>query len=423
MCLCVKVLPLKFLHIADTHIGIENYGRIDPSTGLHTRLQDFVKCLRHAFQTALDEEVDAVLFAGDAYRSCDPTPTHQREFASAIRLLVEVGIPVVMVTGNHDSPVSFGKATSLDIFDTLRTAGVRVATRDELISLETKSGPLQVACLPWLNRSRLAAHDDYRALDQEQIVAALQDLGAEIIAGLAEQVDPEHASVLLGHVAAADAALSGTEQTALIGRDPVFLTGTLANAAFDYVALGHIHRFQDLNPGGSPPVVYAGSVERIDFGEESEAKGFCVVTISDSSEPETRREVEYRFVGTPARPFRTIRASIPDGADPTEVITQQIEEIDVADAVVRVQYELEGDDHPQLDLKAVSQALEDAFLVAGMVAKPKPQTHLRRADITPEAGLRDAVKAYVSNRPELEGIGEDLEKYALDLEAERTREG
>ena len=411
---------MKFLHLADTHIGIENYGRIDASTGLHTRLQDFVASLRHAFETAVQEQVDAVLFAGDAYRSCDPSPTHQREFASQVRRLVDADIPVVMVTGNHDSPVSFGKATSLDIFGTLQTAGVHVANRDKLITLETKSGPLQVACLPWLHRSRLAAHSDYHKLDQEQIVAALQDLGADLITGLAEQVDPAHPALLLAHVTAADAALSGTEQTALIGRDPVFLTSTLAHRAFDYIALGHIHRFQDLNPGGAPPVVYSGSIERIDFGEEREAKGFCLVSIEEA-EPgqDVRRKVDYQFVSSPARTFRTIAVTVPDGADPTAVIVAEARNTDVTDAVVRVQYELEGDDHPQLDLKAVAGALSEAFMVASIIAKPKPQAHLRRADITPEAGLREAIKAYVSNRPELEELEEELESAAMQLEAER----
>ena len=114
-------MPIKFLHVADTHIGVENYGRLDSGTGLHTRLQDFIKSLRFAFEEALKENVDLVIFAGDAYRSCDPTPTHQREFASLIRMVSAEKIPVVMVTGNHDNPVAFGKASSVDIFGTLGT--------------------------------------------------------------------------------------------------------------------------------------------------------------------------------------------------------------------------------------------------------------------------------------------------------------
>ncbi|SVB35813.1 uncharacterized protein METZ01_LOCUS188667, partial [marine metagenome] len=109
-------MSLKVLHLADIHMGIENYGRLDPETGLHTRLQDFVGCLSFAVDTALEENVGLVLFSGDAYRTCDPNPTHQREFAAQFCRFSDEGIPVVMVVGNHDNPVSFGKASSIDIF-------------------------------------------------------------------------------------------------------------------------------------------------------------------------------------------------------------------------------------------------------------------------------------------------------------------
>ncbi|MDA0746631.1 MAG: exonuclease subunit SbcD [bacterium] len=234
-------MEIKFLHVADTHIGIENYGRLDAATGLHTRLQDFVKSLRFAFEEALKEEVDLVIFSGDAYRSCDPTPTHQREFASLIRMLAH--IPIVMITGNHDSPVAFGKASSIDIFGTLGTEGVYIASDPRLLTIRTKSGPVQVACLPWLHRSRLLSRTQYQTLSQEEAVEKLQDLGAQMIESLAARVDPRYPAILAAHVAAADATFSGSEQTAIIGRDPVFLTSTLANPAFDYIALGHIHKF------------------------------------------------------------------------------------------------------------------------------------------------------------------------------------
>ncbi len=95
---------MKILHLADVHLGMENYGRIDPSTGLHTRLQDFIKCFRFAIDVALEEKVDLVLFAGDAYKNSFPNPTHQREFARQIYRLSSAQIPVVLVNGNHDNP-------------------------------------------------------------------------------------------------------------------------------------------------------------------------------------------------------------------------------------------------------------------------------------------------------------------------------
>ena len=410
-------MPIKFLHVADTHIGVENYGRLDSGTGLHTRLQDFIKSLRFAFEEALKENVDLVIFAGDAYRSCDPTPTHQREFASLIRMVSAEKIPVVMVTGNHDNPVAFGKASSVDIFGTLGTEGVYIRSKDDLICIQTQSGPIQVACLPWLNRSHLVARGPYQNLDQEEIVEKLQNLGAEIIDALAARVDPKIPAVLTAHVTASEATFSGSEQTAIIGRDPVFLTSTLANAAFDYVALGHIHKFQDVNAGGSPPVVYPGSIERLDFGEEKDDKGVCIVTIHDP-EGDASRNVEYRFVRTPARPFKTFDIQIQEDQDPTTAILEEIGRHTLTDAIVRVIYDLQSDRTDKVDLRAVKSALENAFLVASIAPKPKTHTHQRRANITEDMGLKEALHAYTQNHPELEDQENDLQTYAARLEGE-----
>ena len=415
-------MSIKFLHVADTHIGVETHGRLDSGTGLHTRLQDFIKSLHFAFEEAIKEEVDLVVFAGDAYRSCDPTPTHQREFASLIRMLSARDIPVVMVTGNHDSPVAYGKASSVDIFGTLGTKGVHIASEDRLITISTKSCPIQIACLPWLHRSRLLAKGPYHNLSQEEIVKQLQDLGSLIIEDLAARVDRDIPAVLVGHLSAADATLSGSEQTAIIGRDPVFLASTLANPAFDYVALGHIHKFQDLNANAQPPVVYSGSIERIDFGEEKETKGVVMVTIEnlDGAADEHRpgRKTSYKFVRTPARPFCTVSVDIAPDRDPTTAILEAIGEHTLTDAIVRVIYDLGDNRTDTVDLKAVKKALEGAFMIASIAPKPNVQKIQRRAGISENMGVQDALRAYLENRPELADIKKDLQNYGAQLEAE-----
>ena len=408
-------MSIKFLHVADTHIGVENYGRLDSGTGLHTRLQDFIKSLRFAFEEAIKEDVDLVIFAGDAYRSCDPTPTHQREFASLIHMLSAREIPIVMITGNHDSPVSYGKASSVDIFGTLGTRGVYIATEDRLIDIDTKSGPIQVACLPWLHRSRLLTQGPYHNLSQEEVVKKLEDLGALLIDRLAAQIKPDIPAVLTGHLAAADATLSGSEQTAIIGRDPVFFTSTLANPAFDYVALGHIHKFQDLNANAQPPVVYSGSIERIDFGEERETKGVVMVTIETQ---ETERTTSYKFVNTPARPFCTVSVDIDPDQDPTTAIREAIDKHTLTNAIVRVIYDLPGDRTDTVDLKAIKNALKDAFMIASIAPKPRAQKHRRMVNISEEMGTKDALKAYLQNRPDLKDLEKDLQHYGAQLEAE-----
>lgn len=408
-------MAVTFLHIADTHIGVETYGRLDPATGLNTRVHDFVNCLDHAIDTAIERNVDFVVFAGDAYKTCDPTATHQRELAACVRRLSASGIPLVIVVGNHDAPVAFGKATSVDIFRTLATDGVHIADTDCVIDLDTRSGPVQVACLPWLHRSHLLATEDHKDLTEAEVLAHLQKLGSRLVEGLAARVDTRHPVVFAAHVAVADAVLSGSERTAVIGRDPVFLTSTLAQPAFDYVALGHIHRHQDLNPGATPSVVYSGSIDRIDFGEEEEAKGFCCVTI-DQDAPGAPKSTDYEFVPTPARPFRTIRVDVTHSVDPTQAIVSALSAHDLRDHIVRVIYK--SDRPVQLDFAQIKQATKDAALVAGIFPETDRSVKQRRSTVSREMGLEKVLEAYIENTARLTPLKDDLVRRARELEAE-----
>ncbi|MBI2323240.1 MAG: metallophosphoesterase, partial [Chloroflexi bacterium] len=87
---------VTILHCADLHLGVENYGHPDPATGMSTRLGDFLRAFDQAIDEAVALPVDLVVFAGDAYKSRDPSPTHQREFAARIARLSAAGIPTVL---------------------------------------------------------------------------------------------------------------------------------------------------------------------------------------------------------------------------------------------------------------------------------------------------------------------------------------
>src|SRR4030042_1219134 len=110
---------IRILHFADLHLGVETYGRVDAATGRSTRLLDFLRALDELVDYAVEERVDLVLFCGDAYKSREPSQTHQREFARRVRRLVDAGIPVFLLVGNHDLPAAVSRATSLEIYDTL----------------------------------------------------------------------------------------------------------------------------------------------------------------------------------------------------------------------------------------------------------------------------------------------------------------
>ena len=402
---------MKFLHLADVHLGMENYGRLDPSTGLHTRLQDFINCFSFAIDIALEEKVDLVIFAGDAYKNSTPNPTHQREFAQQIYRLSEAKIPVVMINGNHDNPVSFGKATALDIFNTLNVPGVRVLTEPELLIIETKSGPVQVFGLPWPTKNLFLAKEEYKNFTDEEITQEIQKRVSKKIIEYAHLMKSNMPAIFAAHLTAAEATYSGSERSAIIGRDPVFPTHLLAQEEFDYVALGHIHKFQDLNLHNHPPVVYSGSIERINFGEEKEDKGICLVNIEGGN-------TSYEFIPVPARKFITIDVTISEGQDPTNTLIQEIEKYDLSETVVRVFYTISAEREDLLDFKRINSALEKAFLVTTITKKSKPLERVKRIEVSEDLDLQEALDKYIQSNPELGPLSEELKNYAQELEKE-----
>lgn len=104
---------MKILHFADAHIDISQAGRIEPDTTIPVRVRDFLNSMDTIIDAAINEKVDLVLFAGDAYKDRHPQPTYQREWEKRMIRLSLAGIPVILVTGNHDMPKASGKAHAL----------------------------------------------------------------------------------------------------------------------------------------------------------------------------------------------------------------------------------------------------------------------------------------------------------------------
>ena len=116
----------RILHFADAHIDIANYGRRDPASGLPLRILDFLKSLDEIVDTAIEEKVDCVLFAGDAYKDQNPAPTFQREWGQRVMRLSEAGIPTVLLVGNHDISPAAGRAHAMTEFNTLQVPHVLI---------------------------------------------------------------------------------------------------------------------------------------------------------------------------------------------------------------------------------------------------------------------------------------------------------
>jgi len=359
------MLPIKLLHTADIHIGMENYGRVDPATGINARVMDFLRRLNDIGDYAVEQGVDVFVFAGDAYRTRDPNPTYQREFARRIKKIADAGIPVILLVGNHDLPAVAKRATSIDIFGTLEVPNVVVGNREELHQITCRRGqPLQVATAPYPLRSALVSKEEVQGKSLAELDAALQAAMIANLQALAGQARerPDIPAILAGHFSVNEAS-HGSEQNIMIGRDAAIPRSVLADPTWRYAALGHIHKHQSLNGDFQPPVLYSGSIERIDFGEEHEPKGFVVAEIGDG--PTTWEFV--RGYKRQARPFVTVRVDVRDAADPTAEVTAAIKaKPDLSEAVVRVIVTLRQEQEAQLVEREITRSLEGAYFVASL---------------------------------------------------------
>ncbi len=414
---------MKILHFADLHLGVENYGHINPETGLSTRLEDFLNALDRVVSYAIDEKVDLVLFCGDAYKSREPTQTQQREFAKRINRLSTGGIPIFLLTGNHDLPNAIGRATTTEIFDTLAIKNVYVSNHPDIYQIPTNSGTIQIASLPWLRRSALLSKEGTKNLTFDQINQVAQEKLTNIITGSAQKLDPKLPSILAAHVWVSGAQVS-SERLMTIGQEHALLPSNVANPAFDYIALGHIHRHQVLKD--NPAVVYSGSLERVDFGEEEDDKGFYLVEIRQDKQT-GKRQVAFDFHPVTGRRFLTVNIDVePRDTDPSLTILRTINEQKdkIKDAIVRLNISLPAELEGHLRDTDLRDVLKEAhYFTIAKAVKREARPRLGKwapEEITPIEALQTYLE---SKKMPPERIKLLLEYGARLIQEQQMRQG
>ena len=407
---------IKFIHTADIHFGVENYGKLDPHTGIHSRLLDFERALNFIIDRAIEEQVDFFLFAGDAYKTAHPSPTQQKFLMRCFLRLYQAKIPVVIIVGNHDNPLSFGKANSLEIFGDMPLEHFYVIDKPQLLTLETKHGPVQIVGIPWPTRNTISLNKKHLVYSIEQITLYISQAVSALIQDFAHKCDPTIPSVLAGHLTVSSGVFSGSEKRAIYGNDPTLLPSQLAIDPFDYVALGHLHRHQDLNPQAHPPVVYSGSIERIDFGERREPKGFCLVELE-------REHTNYHFIQTPMRPFIQIEVSFaPDEQDQTAVLITAIQKEQIAQAIIKIIYHLPAHQPDRVNLGMIERACASAHYLVGIFPVHTTHTREKRKNIQLSLELGELLQNYFAEKPQYAQQKQMLTQKALEIYAQSQQE-
>jgi len=389
------------LHLSDIHMGSGfSHGRINPETGMNTRLEDFVGTLSRCVDRAIAEPADLVLFGGDAFPDATPPPLVQQAFAGQFRRLADAGIPTVLLVGNHDQHAQGQGGASLCIYRTLGVPGVIVGDRLETHPIETRNGPMQVVTLPWLTPSVLLTRPEMEGLSMAEVNQQLLDRLRVALEGEIRRLDPDLPTILLAHLMT-DTATFGAERFLAVGRGFHVPMAMLARDCFDYVALGHVHRHQVLCE--SPPVVYPGSIERVDFSEADEEKGYVWANV-------TKGNAKIEFCPLAVRPFMTVTADLTAVEEPQAALLKAIAQHPIQDTVVRLMYSLRPDQVDDLDNAAIYKALAAAhtYTIHPQIATQKSRSRL--PELTPGSSLdpMDALHTYLANREDLTELAEDM---------------
>lgn len=278
---------MKILHTADTHIGTFPG---PTEAGKNLRMRDTTNCMVALANSAMTEKPDLIIIAGDLFH---------RSRLWADEMLVEIQIaaewlidlskvaPVCLLYGtpNHDNEEAF--------YNLSRAVpeNVHIFTRPERRVIQTASGDVQVCALPGFDRGFYRTQNP--GVSREEENAVFSNTLSQIVMGLSAQCTQDSPCVLMAHYTVPGADLESGQVQIFSQSEPMLTVDTLAAADFDLVTLGHIHKPQLVN--GFSNVYYSGAINRLNFNDEGQARGFWYHEVNDNA------LVDSRFVATPAR--------------------------------------------------------------------------------------------------------------------------
>ena len=324
---------IRFVHTADWHLGLANISKRDDN-GIPIQYSAIDKSAHEIVDFVRSNDVELALMCGDILHTRNPSPTVENILAKILHELTSDGTIVMYLIGNHEIP-GWGDHP-VKIYDTLDIPGVIIADDVRLHKVELRSGKkIQIATIPY--------PVDF-------------DIG-DAVSSLASSIDTRFPSIAMIHSFVSGAKLSGSDLN-LLPDEPHLEPGSFDNLPFDYIALGHIHRYQQI--WGRPPAVYSGSLQKVTFAEENEKKGFVYGKISQS---ESKFDVRWNFVPVQSLNFITLNIDVSGTNNPTEVIVQKLKNRPLTNSVVRLKITTSSDD-PKISISQIKKSAQEIGILA-----------------------------------------------------------
>lgn len=254
---------MKVLHTSDWHVGRRIRGR--------DRSDEHRQVLSEIAAIAGEHRVDLTLVAGDVFDTSSPTPGAEEIVWRALLDLADIA-PVLVVSGNHDSPARLDAVSPLLEMGRISVAGAP-AKPEEGGVVHLEGIGVKAAMLPFVSQRGIVKVEDMMQSDPDQHAGMYAERMKRIVAALTEGMAADTINLLIGHLTVFGAEPGGGERQAHIFGYAV--PASLFPGHLNYVALGHLHRQQKVAHAGQ--VWYSGSPLQLDFGEVDDRKGVLMV--------------------------------------------------------------------------------------------------------------------------------------------------
>jgi exonuclease SbcD len=265
---------MRILHTADWHLGRNLEGR--------SRQEEQEAFMDELVAIVRDQQIDLVLMAGDAYDSVNPPAAAEKLFYDGLARLADGGKrQVIAIAGNHDNPERLAASAPLALRQGITLVGLPTPQLQRIDVTRTGERAMLFA-LPYPSESRL------RELladepDEASLRGAYSQRIAQLAARQAAEFTPQTVNLIMSHLYVLGGAESESERPIQVGGAYTVDTSALCCANTQYVALGHLHRPQQLK--ASSHIRYSGSPLAYSFSEAGQAKSVAVLDMAPGSEP------------------------------------------------------------------------------------------------------------------------------------------
>ena len=356
---------MKILTFADLHLGVSTYGRIDPETNLNTRVLNALKSLDEMIDYAIRKNIKVIVFAGDAYKNSLQPPTITKEFNTRIRKALDHGIKVLILDGNHDVDKMETKKSPLNVFSDLKVQNSFQTRFHKEVELEVDDEKVKFVFLPTYHTKESI----------EEIVENTEYTGVPI--------------VYIFH---------GTYRGALLNEWNIADKETYIDPEiFDKegvaaVVSGHLHKHQTMY--NSPLVYYVGSLQRVDFSEEKQPKGFVVLDVERDS------SVTYDFIELESQKFFTLDLDLIGVEEETNEILESLKmfKSKIKDSILRIRVDV--DKSTTINEKTIYEYARTIGVesVLDIQKKYKRSETIRNSDLTEHVNELDSLEMYFKEK-------------------------